>query len=136
MDPQKGRTFVERAARVCGIPVVFSTDLKRDLLNASMFVYVTQLEGLGSAALLAMGIGVPVIASRVGGLAEVFEDGLSGLYVRNDVNEIAQAMTTLRDAGELASRLIASGKERVAQMFTKEHLVEGTLRSYENALAC
>ncbi len=77
-DPQKGRTLVERAAHIAGIPVVFSADLKRDLLNASMFVYISQSEGLGSAALLAMVMGVPVIASKVGGLAEVFEDGLSG----------------------------------------------------------
>ncbi len=36
-----------------------------------------------------MSMGVPVIASRVGGLAELFTDGSSGLYVENDAEEIA-----------------------------------------------
>jgi glycosyltransferase involved in cell wall biosynthesis len=134
-DPQKGRILIERAAQVAGIPVVFSDNLKRDLLNSSMFVYVSQLEGLGSAALLAMGMGVPVIASRVGGLAEVFEDGISGLHVANDPGEIASTMRRVRENPALAATLITGGKRRVREMFTTEHLIKGTLGSYERALA-
>lgn len=134
-DPQKGRTLVERAAHIAGVPVVFSTNLKRDLLNASMFVYVTQSEGLGSAALLAMGMGVPVIASHVGGLTEVFEDQSSGLFVENRPQEIAQAMRTVRENPALAATLVTGGKERVKAMFTTERMVKATLRAYERVLA-
>lgn len=130
-DPQKGRTLVERAAHVAGIPVVFSTDLDRDLARASMFVYISQSEGLGSAALLAMAKGVPVIASRVGGLAEIS----AGLYVRNEPEEIAAAMRTVRENPMLAGTLIEGGLLRLKEMFTVEHLIQGTLRSYERALA-
>lgn len=135
-DPQKGSELADRAARVAGIPVVFSTDLKHDLLNASMFVYITRSEGLGSAALLAMAIGVPVIASRTGGLAEVFEHGRSGLYVGNNPEEIARAMRSVRDNSALAATLISGAKQRVSEMFTTERLIENTLKSYERALAC
>ena len=62
-DPGKGRDLVEQAARHAGIDVLFSDDLLRDLRKASMFVYISRSEGLGSAALLAMQLGIPVIAS-------------------------------------------------------------------------
>lgn len=134
-DPQKGRGLVEEAAQAAGIPVVFSNDLSSDLRRASMFVYLTKSEGLGSAALLAMSMGVPVIASRAGGLAEVFVDGVSGLFVRNDAQDVAQAMRRILDERGLAPTLIDLGKVRIAQCFTKEHLLAGTLASYGRALA-
>lgn len=135
-DPQKGRLLIERAAQTAGIPVVFSSNLSRDLAAANMFVYITQSEGLGSAALLAMAMGVPVIASQVGGLTEVFEDQVSGLFVRNEPEEIASAMRTVRENPALAATLIVGGKQRVNAMFSQERLIQGTLRSYERALAC
>ena len=135
-DARKGRELVERAAHLAGIPIVLSTDLKHDLLNANMFVYVTQSEGLGSAALLAMALGVPVIASRVGGLAEVFQHERSGIYVANDLEDIARAMKTVRENPALAETLIRGGSQRISEMFTTERLIENTLKSYERALAC
>ena len=134
-DPQKGRTIVERAAHIAGIPIVFSNDLTRDLQRASMFVYITQSEGLGSAALLAMARGVPVVASRAGGLAEVFGDELAGLYVRNEPEDVARAMRKMRDDADFARSLIRAGQRRVAEQFTLQHMVEGTLKSYERAVA-
>jgi len=59
---------VSAECRKAGIPVHFSTDLQKDLPRAWLFVYITELEGLGSAALLAMAHGLPVLASDIGGL--------------------------------------------------------------------
>lgn len=134
-DPQKGRDLVQRAAAMAGIPVNFSNDLARDFLHASMFVYITRSEGLGSAALLAMAMGVPVIASCVGGLPEVFVDDESGMFVRNDCEEIARAMRKLIENRGLAQHLIESGKRRVAECFAPEQLLCGTVASYRRALA-
>lgn len=134
-DPQKGRDLVEQAAQIAQVEVRYSENLASDLLRASMFVYITRSEGLGSAALLAMSMGVPVIASNVGGLIEIFRDGASGLLVRNEPKEIAAAMRRLLDEPDLAPALITRARERIAGRFTKEHLVEGTLSSYERALA-
>ena len=134
-DPQKGRDLVEKAAELAQIPVVFSENLPADLRRASMFVYITRSEGLGSAVLLAMSMGVPVIASAVGGLTEVFEDGVSGIFVRNDPREIASAMRKVVNEPELAHGLIEHGTARITEKFTKQHLVRATLASYERALA-
>ena len=134
-DPQKGRYLVEQAASIAGVHTTFSDDLTSDLRRASMFLYITRSEGLGSAALLAMSMGIPVIASRVGGLIEIFADGASGILVRNDASEIAAAMRRILEQPNLARSLIEQGKHRVEECFTKEHLVRRTLASYERALA-
>ncbi|HXR74526.1 MAG TPA: glycosyltransferase family 4 protein [Bryobacteraceae bacterium] len=133
-DPGKGRDLIEQASSFTVVPVHFSNDLTRDLRRASMFVYITRSEGLGSAALLAMAMGIPVVASRTGGLAEVFEHGVSGLYTDNDPKAIASAITELSSNRDLATRIIAGGKRRVADLFSIERLVKGTLASYEKAL--
>ena len=65
---QKGATLATEAARLAGAPLTIATDLERDLGRAAMLVYVTHAEGLGSAVLLAMAAGVPVIASNIGGV--------------------------------------------------------------------
>lgn len=129
-DPRKGRDLVEEAAAVAGIRVVFSNDLENDLRHASMFVYITRSEGLGSAALLAMSMGIPVVASRVGGLMEVFADGASGILVPNDAREIAAAMRRIVDEPNLARSVIEHAKRRIAECFTKEQLLRETLASY------
>ncbi len=134
-DPQKGRDLVERAAEIAGIRVQFSDNLAKDLRGASMFVYITRSEGLGSAALLAMSMCVPVIASRVGGLPEIVEDGVTGLLAGNDPHEIAHAMQRMLQEPALPNALIARAKSMVTQGFTKQQLVTATLRSYERALA-
>ena len=134
-DPQKGRDLLERAAQISGIPVVYSNDMRKDLLRASMFVYVSRSEGFGSAALLAMSMGVPVIASKAGGLIEAVDDGNSGLLVENDPREIAMAMRRIVEEHDLAAKLIDCARARVKETFTKEHLISRTLASYERALA-
>lgn len=133
-DPQKGRALVETAARLSGIEVVFSSDLKRDLRRASMLVYISKSEGLGSAALLAMQMGVPVIASAVDGMCELFTDNVSGLYVKNDAGEIMRAMRRVLGNRTLAATLIENARSRVAEAFTVDHLLRNTVAAYGKAL--
>jgi len=133
-DPQKGRDLIERAASLARISVLFSEDLSKDLARASMFVYISRSEGLGSAALLAMSMGVPVVASNVGGLPEIFADTASGLLVPNEPEAIARAMRRLLDEPDLAPSLVDRARARIAEKFTKQHLLRATLASYERAL--
>jgi phosphohistidine swiveling domain-containing protein len=134
-DPAKGRDLVEQAAAIAKIPVHYSSDLARDLRRASMFVYITRSEGLGSAALLAMSMGIPVIASRVGGLPEAIVDGDSGILVSNDTGEIARAMRQVVENAASTQSLIANARVRVAKLFSREQLVERTLNAYRRVLA-
>lgn len=134
-DPAKGRELVEQACALANVPVLFSEDLSVDLLRASLFLYISRSEGLGSAGLLAMSLGLPVVASRVGGLPEIVTDMDSGLLVDNDPQTIANAITKLKADPELAHSLGRNGRTKVEREFTETHMVERTLKSYAQALA-
>lgn len=133
-DPGKCRSLVADAAGRAGIPMIFSPDLPRDLARASMFVYLTRSEGLGSAAILALAMGIPVVASRIEGLAEVFEDGVSGLYAVNDAEAAAAAMRRIIDTPGLALSLSEAGQRRARTEFSGTRMIERTLAAYGQVL--
>lgn len=116
-DPGKGKKLIERAGALAGVAVHFSKNLPQDLPRAALFVYITDLEGLGSAVLLAMAYGVPVLASRVGGLPEIVEDGVTGLLTSNDPAAIAETMRKLLSDRALASQLAARARVRWKHSF-------------------
>ncbi len=133
-DPGKGKIIVEQASQLAGIPVHFSQTLSRDLPEASLFVYITELEGLGSAALLAMSYGVPVLASSTGGLPEIVEPGVTGLLTNNDPASVAERMRRLQEDRGLALRLGRNGRAAVEHRFTVARMVEDTIRTYRKVL--
>jgi glycosyltransferase involved in cell wall biosynthesis len=125
-DPRKGGAVL----RATGLPIKFSGDLDRDLREARMFIYVTDSEGLGSAALLAMAYGVPVIASKAGGLPEIVIDGETGLQVENTAQAVCAAVERLESDPALARRLADAARDLAARHFTVERMAEGTLAVY------
>ena len=134
-DPGKGKKLIEEAAALADIPVHFSDNLIRDLPEAGVFVYITDLEGLGSAVLLAMAAGAPVLASCVGGLPEIVDDGATGLLTSNEPPAIAKQIQRLLADRPLALRLAARARSRVEKEFSLERMVNETLRAYERILA-
>jgi glycosyltransferase involved in cell wall biosynthesis len=82
-----------------------------------------------------MNMGVPVIASRTGGLPEILEDGESGILVENDINEVASAMQRLKADEPQTLAFIERGLQRIEDVFSRQHLVRRTLASYGRALA-
>ena len=134
-DPRKGAALVREAAAMAGVSVVFSEDLERDLRDAAMLVYITESEGLGSGALLAMSAGVPVIASRVGGLCEVIEDGVTGFLIHNDPAAIAGLIRRLTNDPALRAALGRKARERARERFSLQRMVDGTLKVYHEVLS-
>ena len=132
-DPKKGSAMARQAALQAGEHLRFSNDLIRDLHEAAILLYITQSEGLGSGALLAMSAGVPVIASNVGGLPEVVEHGETGLLV--GAEEIAGAIGRLRSDPAYAWRLGAKGRQRVMENFTVDRMVRRTMEIYRQVLS-
>ncbi len=130
-DPGKGKYIIERAAALADVPIAFSKNLGRDLPGAAMFVYISDSEGLGSAALLAMAHGVPVIASAVGGLPEIVEDECTGLLTSNEPEEVARRIRRLIEDRALALRLAGRARMRVEQEFSIERMVTETEHIYE-----
>ena len=133
-DPGKGKRIVEEAATLADVPVCFSKNLARDLPDAAVFVYITDLEGLGSAVLLAMAAGTPVLASSVGGIPEMIRNGETGLLTSNEPREVAVALRRLLDDRNFAQTLAARARSRVEICFPVERMVQETIRVYERIL--
>jgi glycosyltransferase involved in cell wall biosynthesis len=101
----------------------------------SVFVCSSRSEAFPLATLEAMAMGVPVIATTVGGLPEQIEHLESGILVRPDDPEaIAAWLVRLHDDADLRSRLGEAGSERVRREFTLERQANGLHRAYLTAL--
>ncbi|MCU1263387.1 MAG: glycosyl transferase, group 1 [Bryobacterales bacterium] len=133
-DPLKGVRLVLEAARRLRIQVVPSGDLERDLTTASIFIYVSHTEGLGSAVLLAMSAGIPVVASSVGGIPEAIRDREDGLLVKNEPAAIAAAIRELVDDPAFARQLGARARQKIEMQFTEDLMVERTRGLYRKLL--
>ncbi len=129
-DPAKGSSLLREA----GCDVRFSEDLKADLQYAALMAYITHAEGLGSAALMAMAAGVPVVASKVGGLIEVVQDGMTGFLVENRAEPIRAAMERILREPRLAQDMGTRARQRVKEMFSAELMVSRTLAVYREVL--
>lgn len=127
----KGTEIVKRAAELARIEVRFTTSLWDDLSRAKMFLYASESEGLGSAALAAMSAGVPVIASNVGGLPEAVEQGRTGILVENRPEDFAAAMIQLVRDPDRAREMGRLGRERVEKEFGIDQMVWNTVSAYE-----
>lgn len=92
-------------------------DIRPLLAAADVFAMPSRREGQGIAALEAMAAGVPVAASRIGGLAEMLTDGQTALLVPpNDPDALAVALSRLQSdsrlRGSLAGRALALAESR------------------------
>ncbi len=131
-DPGKCNSLLREAAASGGFSVTFSRDLPAAFQSAKLFLYLSRAEGLGSAALLAMSAGIPVVVSRIPALAEVVEDGKTGLLVDNEASAVAAAVNLLLADGALAARLGQAGRASVEARFRMDQMVENTLAAYQS----
>jgi len=93
-------------------------------------------EGLSVAVMEALATGVPVVATAVGGIPELVRDGETGLLVEaGDSAGLAGAVTQLLSDSDLAARLATEGMSFVQDHLTVEHMVDATVRLYEDVLA-
>lgn len=106
-----------------------------DLLRAAdIFCISSYLEGLGTSILDAMAAGLPVVATRVGGIPEVVADEETGLLVAaRDPAALGRAIGALADDPVRRAAMGAKGRERV-QAFSADRTSERTRRVYLEVL--
>ncbi len=96
-----------------------------------VFCLPSRKEGLGVAALEAMASGLPVAASRVGGLAESVVEGETGILVPpGDPAALAAALERLLLDRELRARMGRAGAARVGRRYTARAMGEGNRKIY------
>jgi L-malate glycosyltransferase len=134
------RSDLEGRARRLGIGerVVFTgfrIDVPDLLAETAISVLPSLSEGLPNTVLESMAAGVPVVATRVGGIPEVIEDGTSGLLVPpRDTATLVRAIDTLLEDPDLARRIGEAGRRRVAERFSLEVMARDTERLYTDLL--
>ncbi|MBN1526077.1 MAG: glycosyltransferase family 4 protein [Candidatus Omnitrophica bacterium] len=101
------------------------------LYKALDVVALTSLnEGTPLALIEAMACSRPVIATDVGGVGDIVEDGANGILVKkNDLGGFVAGLIRLIESGELRHRLGAEGLKRSAY-FSKENLVKNMTKLY------
>jgi glycosyltransferase involved in cell wall biosynthesis len=124
--PEPDLPGLYRRAAVLALPSVHRTCYGR---------HVPVSELLGLVALEAMASGTPVVASRIGGLAEVVVDGETGFLVRpGDVGQLRDRLARVLSDRRLAARLGGNARDLVAERFTWRACAERCLRAYEELM--
>ena len=119
----------------CFVLPDFAIDPRHVLSQLDIFALATRTEGLPVSILEAMAFGLPVVASRVGGIPEIVEHGITGILVRPDDPEaIASAIIGLLENPAKARKMGMSGRLRVKRDFGIEKMM-GKLENHYHCLA-
>ena len=133
-DPLKGRDLAVSACQRAGVRLLLSENLRDDLPRADAFLYLTQSEGLGSAILLAMSMGVPVIASAVGGIPEIIDNRKTGLLVDNTLASVSEAVLEFQRDTPLRAAVADGALGRIQTEFSIKRMTERTMDAYRLVL--
>jgi glycosyltransferase involved in cell wall biosynthesis len=113
----------------------FRDDLARWLPCLDMIVHPADMEGLGVSLLQGAAAGVPVVATRAGGIPEAVEDGRTGLVVEpGDTAGLSQAILSLLATPDRRRAMGAAGRRRVSEEFSTAGMVAGNLGLYRTLL--
>ncbi|MEO0092282.1 MAG: glycosyltransferase [candidate division WOR-3 bacterium] len=97
----------------------FVYDVRPILSILSVFVLVSYSEGLPVAVMEAMSFGLPVVASKVGGIPELIEDKVTGMLVEpNNPEKLASAIIELLENPEKASIMGKKAREKIITDFS------------------
>jgi len=134
------RDALVELARACGVShaVSFaghSEDVASYLAAADLFALPSRTEAFPNALLEAMAAGLPVVASAVGGIPEIVDDGQTGLLAAaGDPRALADRIARLMRDGQLAARLGTAARMVVAARFSFERMVSDFDRLYVSQL--
>lgn len=134
------RVRLEREADQLGVRdrVIFAGYQPADavLPGFDVFVLPSWIEGMPITVLEAMAHAKPVVATPVGGTAEVVVDGETGLLVPpRDPERLAEAIRRLVADRDLARRLGEAGRARLEERFTAEAMARKVLAIYDEVVA-
>ena len=93
-------------------------------------------EGFPMAIVEAMAAGLPVVASRIGGIPEIVEHGVTGLlFEPGNAEDLANNLRRLLDNPELADQMGKAGREKVAREYSEERYYERLMSIYKKVMA-
>ena len=116
-------------------------DLAHEYRTANVFVlpaivdHKGDTEGLGVVLIEAMELGLPVVASNVGGIPDVVVDGDSGILVpEKDPEALANAFKRLASDRALVMSLLEGARKRIAECFTWNGIIKRQIEVYNKVI--
>lgn len=113
----------------------FREDIERIIPCLDLVVHPAEMEGLGVSLLQSAACGVPIIASKAGGLPEIVHDNENGYLIEpGDSNAIAEKSIALLEDTAKARRFGKAGIKIIQENFSIDSMVEGNLKVYREIL--
>lgn len=111
------------------------TDVLEIISILDIFVLPSLWEGTPNVILEALAYGKPVVATKVGGVPEIIEDGKNGLLVEPaNAKKLAEAIIWMLENPEKAKEMGEKGKKKVENFFPIDKMVKETERIYDKLL--
>jgi N-acetyl-alpha-D-glucosaminyl L-malate synthase BshA len=115
--------------------LAFRTSIEELISGADVMLLTSELESFSLAALEAQACGVPVVATRTGGLPEVVADGETGFLAPvGDVDALAQSVLRILDDKALQMKMSRRAVTRARDLFSADIIVPQILRLYQSLL--
>ncbi len=134
--PQRKALMKIAAEQGLGDTIVFTgfRDDVYDIINSlDIFVISSLHEGIPMVLLEAMALGKPVVATAVGGIGEVIEDGISGMLVpADDLSALAETCLRLIAESGVRQSLSQQSRLRIEREFSTNTLRRRMIELYEN----
>ena len=108
-------------------------EMKREYLSAQIFVCPSAVENSPNSVAEGQLLGVPVAASRTGGIPDVVKDGVSGLlFEKGNVHELAACVSRILTDKHLVKELSASERETAAKLYNGENNYQKLIEIYQS----
>lgn len=112
-----------------------ATVVKQKLEQADVYLLPSLSEGLSNAALEAMSMGLPLVSTTAGGMAEAITEGVEGFLVPSrDAVAMAQATSRLLVNPQLRQQMGQAGRQRIESQFYLQRQIDCFLQEYKTLL--
>jgi len=113
----------------------FRNDLENWIGLLDVVVHPADMEGLGVSLIQASAAGVPIIASKVGGIPEIVRDGLNGFLIEKaNLSQLLQKLLIILNDHNLRKSMGANGMKIVDDEFSVYSMVEEYYKLYKSLL--
>ncbi|MEF3254231.1 MAG: glycosyltransferase [Deferribacterales bacterium] len=111
----------------------FRDDLHKWLGNLDIVVHPAEMEGLGVSLIQVAAAGVPIVATRGGGIPEIVFDGVNGFLIeKGDTKMLFEKVSILLKSNKLRKEMGEAGKRIVDEYFSVDEMVNGYYKLYHD----